>query len=211
MKKTRNILIVIVLLLGLVACRDKPTVKVSVAPGRPSESTFAFTRVSASLLNRKPMNDMDKPGVLMLINQGDQVIPIQESDNWTQVQHVVTGTLGWLHKSFVQVEARSKWWSGDTDRARSFAETIYKDKNFVLNNWPVAHITIEERWNKAVVSVFEDRDFPKNQAVECAEFVLMNLKERFSGWRDRQVFISGTANNEPYNLVMTDDKKPLFL
>lgn len=211
MKKTRIALIVIILSIVVAACGDRPTVEVSVAPGRASESTYAITRVSANLLNRKPVNDMDKPGVLMMINQGDQVIPIQESGNWTQVQHVLSGTLGWLHKSFVQIEQRSKWWSGDTDRARSCAEAIYKDKTLMVNTWPVAHITIEERWNKAAVSVLEEQEFPRNQAVECAEFVLSKLKEWFPEWRDRQVFISGVSKNEPFNLVMTDDQKPTFL
>jgi hypothetical protein len=192
-------------------CGDNPQVDVSVAPVRHTEATYAVSRLTANLLNRKPVDDMDKPGILLMINQGDQVVPIQESDNWTQVQHVLTGTIGWLHKSFVQVEERSKWWSGDTDRARVSAERIYQNKQFLIRDWPVAHINVEERWNKAVLSGLENQDFPRDKAIRCAEFVLAELKERFPGWRDRQVFINAKASDQPYTLVMSDDKTPTFL
>ncbi len=211
MKNLKLFLIAMMLLAFFTACGEKPTVQVSVAHVSPSESTFSVTRLTANLLNRKPVDDMDRPDILMMINQGDQIVPIQESGNWTQIQHVMSGNIGWLHKSFVQLEQRNKWWSADTDRARNCAEEIYKDKIFMQNNWPVAHINIEERWNKLVITVLQDREFSREDAMECAEFSLLKLQERFPDWRDRQVFINGIWNEQPYTLVMTDDRKPTFL
>lgn len=211
MKMIRYLLITTLLVVCFSACGDKPSVQVTVAQVQPTGATFAITRLTANLLNRKPADDMDRPDALMMINQGDQIVPIQESGNWTQVQHVVSGNIGWLHKSFVQMEQRSKWWSADTDRARTCAEDVYKDKIFMQNNWPVAHISIEERWNKMVITILEDREFAREEAVECAEFTLGKLNERFPDWKDRQVFINGTWEGQPYTLVMTDDKKPTFL
>lgn len=212
MKTIHYLMIISILSVSMLCgCGDKPQVDVSVAPARHTDATFAVTRLTANLLNRKPVDEMDKPGALLMINQGDQIIPIQESDDWTQVQHVFTGKIGWLHRSFVQVEERSKWWSGDTDRARISAERIFQDKQFMIQNWPVAHISIEERWNKALISGLENQDFPRQTAIECARFVIEKLKERFPGWRDRQVFINATANGQAYTLAMGDDKQPIFL
>ncbi len=195
----------------LAGCGDKAEVEVSVAPVPPSESTFAITRLTANLLTHKPAHDMDKPDVLMMINQGDQIVPIQEDGDWTQVQHVLTGNIGWLHKSFVQVEERSKWWSADTDRARKRAEKLYQNKIFVEKEWPIAHINIEERWNKMVLTAREGKPFSKDNAVECARFCMQQLKQYFPDWRDRLVFINGRSNNEPYTLVLGDDGNPTFL
>lgn len=211
MKLIKCLLIAIVIPTLFTACGEKPSVQVTVAQVSPSQSTYAVARVTANLLSRKPVNEMDRPDVIMMISQGDQILPIQESGNWTQVQHILSGNTGWLHKSFVQVEQRSKWWSADTDRARTCAEQIFKDKIFMQKEWPVAHINIEERWNKLVITTIEDKEMARDEAVACAEFALIKLKERFPDWKDRQVFINGTWGNEPYTLVMTDDRKPTFL
>lgn len=211
MKLTRCILMITMMLLLLTACGDKAEVEVSVAPVTPSESTFAITRLTANLLVHRPEHEMDKPDVLMMINQGDQIIPIQEVGDWTQVQHVLSGNVGWLHKSFVQVEEQSKWWSADTDRARQRAEKIYQDKIFIQKNWPIAHISIEERWNKMVLSIKEDRSFSKDNAVECARFCQEQLQKYFPDWKERLVFVNGKANGESYTLVLGDDGNPTFL
>ncbi|MBN1295647.1 hypothetical protein JXA80_02635 [bacterium] len=199
------------LVTALTGCGDKPAVEVSVAPVTPSHSTFAITRLTANLLTRKPTHEMDKPDVLMMINQGDQIAPIQEDGNWTQVQHILTGNIGWLHKSFVQIEQRSKWWSADTDRARRCAEKIYQDKVFMEKNWPIAHVSIEERWNKLVFTTREGQSFDRNQAVECASFGLKQLRFHFPDWKDHQVFLNGSTGTEPFTLVLADDGKPTFL
>lgn len=211
MKHTSYLLLAAFLLIFITACGDEPEVEVSVAPVSPSQSTFAITRLTANLLNRKPLHEMDKPDVMMMINQGDQILPIQDDGNWTQVQHVLSGNIGWLHKSFVQVEERSKWWSGDTDRARQSAERIYQDKVFMENEWPIAHVNIEERWNKLVFNLKRGEDFTRDQAVQCAQFGLSKIKEEFPSWRDHQVFLNGRLNGQDYTLVLTGEGNPTFL
>ena len=211
MKQTSYFVLFLMLMTLCVSCGDDPEVQVSVAPVPPSESTYAITRLTANLLNRKPVDEMDKPDVMMMINQGDQILPIQEEGNWTQVQHVLTGETGWLHKSFVQVEERSKWWSGDTDKARQTAERIYQDKVFLEKQWPIAHVNIEERWNKLVFTLKVGEEFDRDQAVSCARFALGVINTSFPEWRDHQVFINGMLNGQTYTLILTDEGKPTFL
>lgn len=154
---------------------------------------------------------MDKPEIMMMINQGDQIVPIQNDSNWTQVQHVLTGNIGWLHESFVQIEKRSKWWSGDTDKARRSAAQIYQDKIFLEKGWPIAHVDIEERWNKLVFTLKSGQAFTRKQAVECAQFGLEKIIYIFPEWHDHQVFLNSAVNDKPYTLVLGDEGKPTFL
>jgi len=211
MKLTTYLILALFLVTFMTACGDAPEVEVSVAPVAPSQSTFAISRLTANMLNRKPEHEMDKPDIIMMINQGDQILPIQEEGNWSQIQHVLSGNIGWLHKSFVQVEERSKWWSGDTDKARHSAERIYQDKVFMEKDWPIAHVNIEERWNKLVFTLKSGSDFSREQAVQCAQFGLDKIHAQFPYWNDHQVFLNGKLNGNDYTLVLTDEGNPTFL
>jgi len=211
MKFINYMLFITMLLVFFTACGDNPEVAVSIAPVSPSQTTYAITRLTANLLARKPITEMDKPDMTMMIAQGDQIVPIQNDGNWTQVQHVLTGNIGWLHKSFVQIEKRSKWWAGDTDRARRAATQIYQNKIFLENDWPIAHVDIEERWNKVVFTLKEGQEFSRDQAVECAQFGLNQVMRFFPNWRDHQVFLNGLYKGQTYTLVLTDEGKPTFL
>ncbi len=201
------ILLALLLMVWCFGCGDTPEVQVSVSSSVSDESSLTIVRINADLLREKPSDPMDKPIALMMINQGDQITVLESSMEWLRVQHILTGKIGWLHKSFIQRENRSKWWSGDTDRSRQMAELIFKDKIFLEKGWPIIHINIEERWNKLVFTLKNDVDFPKDQAVQCSEFAIDKLVKFFPDWRDHQVFLEGTWEEKPYTLVMSDDKK----
>lgn len=195
----------LLMVLGL-GCGDTPDVQVSVSSSAADESSLTIVRINADLLRKKPTDPMDKPIALMMINQGDQITILEGGMEWRRVQHILTGKIGWLHKSFIQRENRSKWWSGDTDRSRKMAELLYKDKIFLEKGWPIIHINIEERWNKLVFTVKDNGDFPKDQAIQCCEFAIDKLVSYFPDWRDHQVFLESTWDEKPYTLVMADDK-----
>ncbi len=211
MKSISIYILLIVLVGGYIGCSDKPSVEVAVSSLHAEEATYTVVRVNADLLRDKPKDAMDKPASVISINQGDQIYVLESGSDWSRVQHVFSGKIGWLNNSFIQLESRSRWWSGDTDRARNIAEIIYKDKIFLENNWPVIHINIEERWNKMVVTVKEEEELKKVDAIDCAGFAIDKLKENFPGWRDHQVFIEANSDGKPYTLVMNDSKVSTFI
>lgn len=210
--KKRAILpiISISLCLWISGCKEKSDVQVLMPP-KLDPSVFTVVRVNANLLQQRPKTENDLPTAILMMNQGDQIMVLESQQNWSKVQHIISGRIGWLNNGFIQVENRSRWWSGDTDKARNLAERLYKEKIFMERNWPVIHINIEERWNKLVLTLPEDQPFDRDQAVECALFAMDHLTQTFPEWRDHQVFLDGVQNGQKYTLVMSDDKKPVFL
>ncbi len=209
MSKSMIILLSLLMFVAM-GCGDHADVQVTISAPKTETGNYAVTRVNANLLKSIPKNELDKPIAMMMLNQGDQITILETKGQWVRVQHVLSGRIGWLNRSLVQIESRSKWWSGDTDKARQMAEKIYKDKIFLQRNWPVIHISIEERWNKAVLTVKDGVDFPKSDAEECAGFIIDALKHYFPNWRDHQVFISARWNNQAYSMVMSDQKQVTF-
>lgn len=210
----RNLMLLSLMLISvflMFGCSDKPQVNVETSYQKPEQSVYSVVRVNATLLREPPKNLMDRPPSILNINQGDQIVVLETKPDWSRIQHVVTGNIGWLNNGFIQVESRSTWWSGDTDRARRVAEMIYKDKVFLEREWPVLHINIEERWNKLVFTVKQSEEFSKEEATKCAIFAMDNLLKEFPAWRDHQVFLEGTSEAKPYTLVMSDSKVPVFL
>ena len=192
-------------------CSDKPDVEVSLSPPITTDSNVTVARSNATLLKFRPKTNMDNPPSVRMINQGDQIIILETQGAWYKVQHVFSGNIGWINSSFVQIESRSQWWSGDTDKARRVAEKIYKDKIFLTNGWPINHVNIEERWNKLVFSVKDGIEFSKKDATECARFAIEQLKQNFPTWRDHQVFLDSEQNGMKYTLVMNDSFESTFL
>ncbi|MBN1355703.1 SH3 domain-containing protein [bacterium] len=211
MNRAVNIGIFIVLLfLFSWGCSEKPDVEVSYPGPHAVDNNVTVARINANLLQHRPRTMMEKPEALRMVNQGDQITTLETQGDWSKVQHVLSGQIGWLNNSFIQIESKTKWWSGDTDTARKVAEKIFKNKIFMEQSWPVIHIGIEERWNKCVLTVKEDADFPKSDATECASFVLDHLLRDFPGWRDHQVFLDAKTNGEPYSFVISDERVPTF-
>jgi len=210
-KSLRACFLPLLMVICIWGCGDTPDVQVSMSALRSDEATYSVARINADLLREIPKNPLDKPSSIMMITQGDQITVIESGPEWYRVQHVLSGQMGWLHSSFVQLENRSKWWSGDTDRARKMAQTIYKEKIFLEKSWPIIHINIEERWNKLVFTVRENVDFPKDQAIQCSDFAIGHLIRYFPDWRDHQVFLTAQWKGETYSLIMGDNKKPTFL
>jgi hypothetical protein len=123
----------------------------------------------------------------------------------------LSNQIGWLNNGYIQIENRSQWWSGDTDKARSLAEKLYKEKIFIERKWPVIHINIEERWNKLVFTVADGVPFEKEEAIECVLLAMNLLQTEFPTWRDHQIFLDASYNGQKYTLILSDDKKPVFL
>ena len=196
---------------GFAGCGSKPDVEVTFSAQKAEESTYTIVRLNADLLKEPPHTDLARPISLMMLSQGDQIMILETHSEWSKVQHVLSGRIGWLNNSFIQRETRSKWWSGDTDKARQVAEHIYKDRIFLEKHWPVIHISIEERWNKLVFTLQEGVDFPKDQALDCSSFAIDILIREFPIWKDHQVFIDGSWQNQKYTLVIGDSKQPTFL
>jgi hypothetical protein len=199
-----------VICLLLSGCGDKPDVQVTFSDSGAADNTVTVVRLNANLLRYWPKTMMEKPDAILMINQGDQITVLETQGDWSRVQHGLSGQIGWLSNSFIQIESKTKWWSGDTDNARTVAEKIFKNKIFLERKWPVIHISIEERWNKCLLTVKQDVEFSKNEATDCAVFIIDQLSHDFPNWRDHQVFIDSSWNGEPYSFVMSDEKIPTF-
>ena len=181
------------------------------AVSESSDAIFYVVRMMASLLKERPTDLSDMPGEIMTIQQGDQVTVLERTQEWNKVRHQKSGEIGWLHSTFLQLERRSPWWSGDTAKARTVAKKIYQDKSMLEEGYPIVHVSIEERFNKLVFQTKDDVDFPRDLAKKCAIFGVSRLIYEFPGWSDHQVFFSARDGDESYTLIMSDNKEPLFL
>ncbi|MBN1550753.1 hypothetical protein JW979_04770 [bacterium] len=205
------ICICFVLSLGLYfGCKEKAEVEVTLSGPKSEETSFSVVRINANLLRNKPENPDDRPSAIRTVKQGDQILRLKTEGDWTRVQHLLSGDIGWLNNTFIQIETRSLYWSGDTDKARRVAERVYKDKIFLQRGWPVMHINVEERWNKLTLTADEQTDFSRSEAIDCCRFALEKLTQNFPSWNDHQVFLTAVDHGETFSVVIGDSGKPLI-
>jgi hypothetical protein len=199
------------IVLSFIGCGSKQEPPAA-TPEPLSESNInTLLRGQTRLLSEKPGSINDAANAVSVANQGDSIVVLETKDNWSKIQHVISGRIGWVNNSFIQIEPRNKSWYGDTDKSRAFAEKLSKDKLIADRNWPIVFIGIEERWNKATFSLKEDLKFQKDQAAECATYVIEKLQKEFPEWRDHQAFIEAVSDDGRYLLAMSDNKIAVFL
>lgn len=210
---TIGLLIGVTLGLLLSACGSKEEVGVDLEPAisESTDAVFHVVRMMASLLKERPESMGDLPGEIMTIHQGDQVTVLERTRDWCKIRHEKTGEIGWIHSTFLQMEQRSRWWSGDTEKARQTARRIYKDKDFVEQGYPILHVSIEERFHKLVFETRSDQSFPRGEAKECAQKWLPYLIGAFPGWPEHSIFLTAQERGVPYTLVLGGDQEPIFL
>ena len=153
---------------------------------------------------------LETPKIIRMINQGDELSILERKESWSKVMHLKTETVGWLNNEFIYMEERSKWYSGDTEKARTIAKQIYLDKR--MAKYPIVHVNIEERFKRIVLQADKNKNFPKKEATECAKIWLNEIIKKFPEWSTHHIFIYGKENGQSYTLVMKEkDKQPIFL
>ncbi len=177
-----------------------------------SDAVLHMLRVNGNLLKEPLTKPGEKPQVIMMVSQGDQVTVLEKYNEWSKVQHHQSGRIGWINNDFIQIESRSRWWSGDTEKARAEARKIYKDKSFLKHNYPITHVNIEERFNRMVFSVDEDSTFLRDEAEECVSSWIGYLQKKFPHWSSHQIFLNARdKNGQEYTVIIGDDGEPEFL
>lgn len=207
-------IMVATVLMGLLVSgcgKEKEEITIETLAIDPESPVISIVRAYANLLEEPVSDPMVQPPVVAAVGQGDQIHVLAKFKDWSKVMHQKTGRVGWLHNSFIIVEQRSTWWSGDTEQARLIASKVYRDKEWTKSQWPIAHVNIEERFNRMKLIMSDEEDFPRGAAKQCVLFWIDYLKKEFPQWSDHQIFLEAKDNSDQYTLVVGDDKKTTFL
>ncbi|OGL49810.1 MAG: hypothetical protein A2161_17810 [Candidatus Schekmanbacteria bacterium RBG_13_48_7] len=141
--------------------------------------------------------------------QGDELTILNYNGDWIKVTVNKTNQIGWLFQSFVKSSCKSKWWSGDTEKARNLAKIIFQDKR--MKDYPIEHVRIEENYNKVSFISSIDKEFPKEDAQNFIKIWIPFVKEYFPSWSDHILSLNGKDAHDEYLLIADDSGALTFL
>lgn len=212
MKNWRVGLFVLLTVIVAAGCqKSEVSVSESIPPRYQNSPVVHTVKVHADALEEPYSNPQEPPSTVFSVSAGDQISVLDKSGDWSQIVHQKSGKIGWINNSFIKIEPRSQWWSGDTEKARSVARRIYLDKLMVKKEYPVIHVNVDERYERAVFSIDPQTGISRKKAAACASDWIKTIVSSFPHWKNHQIFISSEENGKKFVMVMGADEKVLFL
>jgi hypothetical protein len=196
MKNTALLVVVAAVCLCLVGCKSEVKSKSIVFSSDPPRGNELCLATMDAMLLGSPADDSQ---VITEIKEGDQLKLLEVQDKWGKATHTPSGKTGWVHSGAWTMRKQSKFWTGDTVKARSVANKIYLAGD--LDPLQLAHVKVHEGSHTVTLygspEVLIDEETAKRTACQWHT----RITEYFPDWSESSIVFVGYTETEHYTVM----------
>jgi hypothetical protein len=196
MKNTALLVVVAAMCLCLVCCKSEVESKSIVFSSDPPKDDELCLATMDALLLESPSDDSQ---VLTQVREGDHLNLLEVQDKWGKATHTPSGMTGWIHSGAWTMRKQSKFWSGDTVKARTVANRIYLASD--LDPLQLIHIKVHEGSHTMTLYGSPENivDVETAKKTSCQWHTRIN--EYFTDWSERSIVFVGYTETEHYTVM----------
>jgi len=161
----------------------------------PKDDELCLTTMDALLLE----SPNDNSAVLTEVLEGDRLDLLEVQDKWGKVTHTPSGKTGWIHSGAWTMRKQSKFWSGDTVKARSVANKVYLAGD--LDPLKLTHVKVHEGSHTMTLYGSAESIVDEETAKRTACQWHTRIIEYFPGWTERSIVFVGYTEDEQYTVM----------
>jgi len=201
MKNTALLVVVAAMCLCLVCCKSEVESKSIVfSPEPPRDDELCLATMDAMLLE----TPADDAAVLTQVREGDHLNLLQVQDKWAKATHTPSGKTGWIHSGAWTMRKQSKFWTGDTVKAREVANKVYLAGD--LDPLKLTHVKVHEGSHTMTLYGSPDNLIDEETAKRTACQWHTRITEYFD-WTDRSIVFVGYTETETYTVMCHGEKE----
>ncbi len=196
MKNTALLVVIAAACLGLVCCKsDVESKSIVFSSDPPRANELCLATMDAMLLE----TPADNSPVITEVKEGDHLKLLEVQDKWAKATHTPSGKTGWIHSGAWTMRKQSKFWSGDTVKARSVANKVYLASD--LDPLQLAHIKVHEGSHTMTLYGSPDVLIDEETAKRTACQWHTRITEYFTDWSERSIVFVGYTETEHYTVM----------
>lgn len=196
MKNAAILAVVAAICLCAGCCKSDVESKSIVFSTDPPTDDKLYLATMDALLLETPSDD----GVVLTeVRDGDRLDLLEVQDKWGKVTHTPSGKTGWIHSGAWTTRKQSKFWSGDTVKARSVANKVYLAGD--LDPLKLTHVKVHEGSHTMTLYGSPESTIDEETAKRTACQWHTRITEYFPGWTERSIVFVGYTEDEQYTVM----------